>query len=185
MKKGIIFVAAVSAMLVSCFKGIDIGNITQELTNTNYIDVPGLPGGVDTIAPEGITVYAPTKTVETNASTYMKEYNTSTEKVISVKLSKMSISVSQPTGEKFDFMDTINIYMSAPGQPEVLIAHRYGLPADPSTVEFDCDNSIEMKEYFLQDSMFVRFGGHFIKVPKANTQLEMKSTYLMTANPLK
>jgi hypothetical protein len=183
MKK-LVFVATVSVVLMSCIKGVDLGNIAQDIEQTNTITMPEMPGGVDTLSAEGITLYAPIKTVETNVDEHMKTYNTSTDKVTSVKLTKFSSKAILPEGAKFDFMDTVNVYMSADGLDEKLVAYHYGVPADPSDVQFTCPD-LEIKEYFLKPTMNIRFGGHFIKVPANGTQLEMKSNFRLMANPLK
>jgi hypothetical protein len=183
MKK-LVFVAAASIVFMSCIKGVDLGSIAHDIEQTNTITMPEMPGGVDTLPAEGITLYAPTKTVETNVEENMKTYNTSTDKVSSVKLTKFSSKAILPEGAKFDFMDTVNVYLSADGMEEKLIAYHYGVPADPSNVEFTCPD-LEIKDYFLKETMNIRFGGHFIKVPASNTQLELKSTFKLVANPLK
>ena len=92
--------------------------------------------------------------------------------------------MKEPSGSNFDFMDTIRVYVSAQGLEEKLAAKKYGIPKGQQTLELDCED-VNLKEYFIKDTMYIRFGGHFTGVPDSNAKIELTPTFNMLANPLK
>ncbi|RYE25813.1 MAG: hypothetical protein EOP51_02805 [Sphingobacteriales bacterium] len=184
MKQTLLFLAAGAVILASCGKLGGLGNISQDINSSAEIALPGVPG-YDTVLPGGVTAYAPAIDVQTNVQQTLKDNNTSSDKVTSVKLSKMSVSVIEPANEPFDYMDTINVYIAADGLEEKLMAHKNGVPKNLTTVDLDCNSDIEIKEYFLKPSLRIRFGGHFIEKPDASTRIKLDFTNKLTANVLK
>ncbi len=184
MKKFLLFLAAGAVLITSCDKLGGLGNITQDINSSADLLLPGVPG-YDTVLPGGVFAYSPAINVETNSEQTLKDYNTSSDKVTSVKLTKMAVKMLEPGGQVFDFMDTIKVYISADGLEEKLMAYKNGVPTGVQNVDLDCYSDIEMKEYFLKPQMRIRFGGHFVKSPDSTTKLQLDFTNQLTANVLK
>ena len=187
MKKYYLIAALAAVGLTSCEKLSTLGDISRDFTYTEKVDmpdVPGLPAGVDSLPLGGFTGYVPTMAIATNSKQYIGESGTTPDLVKHARLTKMSAAILQPAGANFDFMDTVRMYLSGPGLEEKLVAYKYGIPKGTQTLDLDVD-TMNLKPYFIKDSMYVRFGGHFVGTPDSTTKLELKATINMLANPLK
>ncbi len=184
MKKFLLFLVAGSALWVSCNKIGGLGSISQDINSSTTFDLPGVPG-YDTVLPGGVNAYAPTINLQTDVANTLQQNNTSSDKVTSITLTKMSLTVTEPAGEPFDFMDTVRVYIAAEGLEEKLMAHKYGISAGQQTVDLDCESDVNMKDYFLKNQVSIRFGGHFINTPDSATKIRMDFVNKLTANVLK
>ncbi|WP_276134173.1 hypothetical protein [Polluticoccus soli] len=186
MKKYYLVLALAASGLMSCEKLEHLGDISRDFTYTETVEMPEVPGlpDIDTLPEGGFTGYAPTMAMATNSKQYVGESGSTPDLVKHAKMTKLLASILQPTGANFDFMDTVRMFVSAEGLEEKLIAYKYGIPKGTQQLDLDVD-SVNLKQYFLKDSMYIRFGGHFIGVPDSNTKVELKTTFNMLANPLK
>ena len=187
MKKADLVAGALTLVAVACNKIEDLANISKDFTYTEVVDVPsitGLPSVIDSLPQGGISADAPVMPMETNSAQYISESGSSANLVQHVKLVKFVTTMKEPSGSNFDFMDTIRVYVSAQGLEEKLAAKKYGIPKGQQTLELDCED-VNLKEYFIKDTMYIRFGGHFTGVPDSNAKIELTPTFNMLANPLK
>jgi hypothetical protein len=184
MKKAYLLAVAVFAF-VGCEKIKELADININLDYKETVDIPALPGGIDTIPPgTGVSAYFPGKGFATNSQQYLNQNKTNAELVKHVKLTKLSAVMQQPTSANFDFIDTLRIYMYSKDLEEKLVAYKYGVPKGQTSLEMDLVQDLNMKDYFLKDSMFVRFGGHFVGIPDSNSKVELSTTFNLLANPL-
>lgn len=169
-----------------CDKIKDLTNITKELEYGAAIEVPGVPGLPDTVTklpPGGVSGDFPTFKEATNSEQTMKEYNTNADLVTSVNLTKLNLTMNAPEGQTFDYVDTLRVYITATGMSEKLLGYKYGIPKGQKSVDLDRED-VNIKEYFLKDSIGFRVNGHFVEVPLDGANMELKSTFTLLANPL-
>ena len=183
MKKAFLF-ACVAIAFASCDKVKELANINQNLTYSESVTIPELPGGIDTLPPGGITAYFPGQGVETKSQEYLGQFNTDASLITHVKLTELLAVIAQPPGGNFDFIDSINVYLTADGMEEKLVAYKHGIPKGTSNLSLDCATDINLKEYFLKDMMYLRFGGHFVGVPDSSCKIDLTYTFNLLANPL-
>lgn len=181
MKKRLLSIAFIAFALSGCIKNLT--NINKEIDYSQDFSVDGIPDGTTTLPQGGITASFPTISFATNAQDYIKQYNTSSDKIVSVKLAKFNLTMLQPANGNFDYVDTVRIYLGATGMSEKLAAYKYGIAKGQNTISLD-KSSDEFKEYFLQDSMSIRISAHFIAVPDSNSKIHMETGFNMVANPL-
>ncbi|HXS36989.1 MAG TPA: hypothetical protein VN721_09825 [Flavipsychrobacter sp.] len=173
------------ACTISCKKIKKLATIN---VNIPYSGVLGLPDlSHDTLInfdsfPHGISVSLPPYGMPTYSQQFLSQYNTSPSKVNSAKLQSYTMQILKPVGGYFDFIDTVQIYLSAPNQPEVLVAYNNNVPHDQNTVTMTSTYT-ELKNYFLQDSMFIRVYANFIKKPAGDSIL-MSTNFNVQADPL-
>jgi hypothetical protein len=189
VKKSYLILAFVAIGAVSCEKIsniTDFANISKDFTYKETIEVPkveGLPEDLGPLPNGGMTAYLPPMAFATNSKQYVSESGSAVDLVKEVKLKQLSASIIQPADKNFDFLDTLRVYASAPGLEEKLVAYKYGVPKGLQKLDLDLE-PVNMKEYFLKDTMYVRFGGHFNSVPSTESKIELSSVYNMIANPL-
>jgi len=180
MKRSILVMAALAVVvLFGCKKAKDLATIEQDITYQENLPIPfgftvPIPVNMDTSISYAFA---------TDYQTYLNTYHTSSDKVISTKMQKLSMRITTPANQNFDFLDTVKLYVNAPGLPEVLAAYKTPVPKGTQLVDLDVVN-VELKQYFLQDSMHVRLNGFVNTLPQPNTNVNLSTTFRLVANPL-
>jgi hypothetical protein len=180
MKRSIFAMAALAVMvLFGCDKAKDLATIEQDITYQESLDIPfGLSVPLQVNMDTSIN-YA----FATNYQSYLNTYHTSSDKVISTKMKKLSMRITTPANQNFDFLDTVRLYVYAPGLPEVLAAYKTPVPKGTQLVDLDVID-VDLKQYFLKDSMYVRLNGFVNTLPQPNTNVNLSTTFRLKANPL-
>lgn len=182
MKKLIIGLAALTLAVAGCDKVKDLAEINQDIPYHEEVEVPfGLGGGQP--LPTGIPVSLPSYAFATNYQSYLNQYNTSSDKVIHAKLKSLSMRITTPPSQNFDFLDTVRVYVSANGLPEKLAAYKYPVPKSVQLVDMDIVDQ-NLKEYFLRDSMYVKITGYANALPAGGTKMDLAVKFNLKANPL-
>jgi hypothetical protein len=166
----------------ACRKLKSLANISINIPYNTQVTVPSvyeegipLPGG-------GVSANIGPIPIETRSKQYMAEYNTDADNIVRVSLKQLNLAVVEPPYETIDFLDTVRIYISAQGQPEILVAYGYGRAgADSIALTSNNDN---LKNYFISDVMYIKLSGRFNRVPAPGTTLGIYSIFNMVANPL-
>jgi hypothetical protein len=187
MRKALAFILLGTIGFAGCDKVKDLTNISKELDYTGSVEVPGVPGLPDTVTmvpPGGITGDFPIFGQATDSKKLMEENNTSSDLVTHVNLKQVIMTMAQPEAQTFNYMDSIRVYISAPGVSEQLLGKKFGIGRDLKSVELDPED-INIKEYFLADSIFFRVNAHFIEVPMDGAKMELKTVFNLVGNPLK
>ncbi|UYZ62469.1 hypothetical protein [Hymenobacter weizhouensis] len=117
------------ALLTGCEKvlGLLEFNVEDSQTITVPASVPFLPGQVVALAP--VTVSS------TSKSTYSNN-GTSADYVQDVTLDKLTLTITAPQGQNFDFLKRIEIYIStnAQGTDKVLLASLNPVPTGATSI---------------------------------------------------
>lgn len=183
MWKRLIYIILPAMMLIAACKRIkDLADISVTVPYTGETELPALGGG-GTPIPGGVNLSLPVIGVETQSAKYIEEYNTSPDNVKHAILRELSMQLLTPPNGTFDFVDSIEVYISARGLPEIMSAYRYGIPPGTDSVAMQCIDD-NLKAYFLKDSIFIRLQAHFISVPDSALKLRMNTKFNVVANPL-
>lgn len=186
MKKILLGVAvAAVALNTSCKKVKDLANISVDIPYTQQITVPPVDGYTFgfPLPAGGASLPFPAFAVPTNSKSYLDQYHTSSSKVIKVGVKSLAIEMVSPSTQNFDFIDTVQLYISAPTQPEVLVAYQYNVPHGQTTLTLTTSD-VNLKDYFLQDTMYFRTNMHVNAVPAPGAQMNIKTVFNLVANPL-
>jgi hypothetical protein len=166
-----------------CNRVRDLANISIDIPYSTQVSIPPYEDGEFPIPNQGYTATVGPFEIATNSRQYIKDHNTSAEKIVSITLKQLQVKLLQPTTETLDFMDTIRVYMSADGLPEFMAAYYYGRPTG-DVVELTCSD-MDLKQYFLKDMIQVTMKGNFNRTVKPGTTFEVNSVFHMVANPLR
>lgn len=169
-----------------CKKLKQLANISVTIPYTQQVTVPQIAGDTAGVALPGggASLPFPAFPVVTNSQQYIAQYKTSTDKIVSFDLSSMQVQILSPAGQNFDFLDSIQIFVSANNQPEVLVAYQYNVPKGAATLNLIATPNVNLKSYFIQDTMYFRIGSHINAVPASGTRLNIVSSFNLVANPL-
>lgn len=165
-----------------------VKTLTEFNEDIHYVEEMGIPDlpyipGMDTIPGGGLYASFPPMPLETNSQTIMQEYNTSPDLISNVSVKELGADYLHPENGSFDILDSVELYLSARGLPEVMVAYQYVL--EPGTKRLDMEIiDRNIKEYFLEDTMWIRFAGHFVKFPDTGTQINVNAIFNIIGNPL-
>ncbi len=185
MKKLLIPAVAI-AMLAGCVKIRQIANINVNIPYTQEIAIPkynGVPAGLP-IPFGGAQLSTPRVAMATNSQAYLAQYNTIAEKIVSLDLAALSIEIAGNTRQNFDFMDNVQVYVSGKQHGEVLLAYQNNIPRGQKLLNLNTAADVNLKDYFLEDSMYYRVETHINAVPESGETLRVNSTFHLVANPL-
>jgi len=187
MKKTIYLAITVGLMIAAgCSKIKQLANISVNIPYSQDISVPQVAGDTFGVAlpAGGAPLPFPSFPVVTNSQQYIAQYNTSTSKIVSFDLTSMQVQILSPANQNFNFLDTIQIFISASNQPEVLVAYQYGATTDQTILTLSVVSDVNLKNYFIQDTMYFRVNTHINAIPASGTQLKIVSDFNLVANPL-
>ncbi|MBS1585900.1 MAG: hypothetical protein JSS82_10195 [Bacteroidetes bacterium] len=183
MKRVVCLLIILCVGLTACRKIKNLATITAhipydyDLTVPDYIDTFDVPVG------PGLDIALPPIAVQTNSAENLAKYHTSGSKIVDVKLSTLGIRIIQPPGTNFNFISSMDAYLSAPGLPEIQVASINGIPKGVDSISLACSDA-DLKNYFLADMINIRLLGHFNNVPPPNTTFRIHSVFTLRANPL-
>lgn len=99
--------------------------------------------------------------------------------VDSVKLTKLTFTVTAPQDGNLDFLDEVDVYAEAPGLPKVKIAEKHPVPDGVQKVSLKM-TGVQLKKYVSADEMKIttEVVG---RAPKSDTTLRAKATFEIDA----
>lgn len=147
MIKKLIFLSVIMTLVGSCDKIDELTKFDVEYTtsftvpSSSLIDLP-----LDITTPE----------TTTNSESTFENNDTRSDLVESVKLTELRLDLITPSDGDFNFLNEIEIYITADDLPEVLIASRVDIPANNSrSIELEVENT-ELKEYIKKETYTLR-----------------------------
>lgn len=178
--------AAFITILSGCNKIKQLVNINVDIPYNYEVAVPPVSGYSQAVPlpPGGATLSFPAVPVATNSQQYIQEYGTDSNLVLDVYLKSLAIQIQSPANQYFDFLDNIDVYISTKTLPEMLIASQSNVPKGSGTLTLIPDTAVNLKNYFLQDTIYFRLNTHINAVPPPGEDLNIMSVFHMLANPL-
>jgi len=173
MKKALLLLPLFLLFFFSCKK---LGQLlTFEISNSEDIKIPA-SGLVDlpVISPVPVTM---------NSEESFKNNNTTANLVKDVRLTKLTLTISDPATENFNFLKSIKIYIGTDQSDKVLLASQDNVPTGVSSIELISSNAqldkyIKASSYTLYTEVALR--------SNVASQLTIRadSKFRVTADPL-
>ncbi len=123
-----------------------------------------------------------TPDITTNSEQTFTNNNTKSDHIQEVILKKLTLTITSPSGQKFDFLKSADVFISAPGLPEIKVASIDNI--DDATV----GNSIEMipngqdlKEYIKKDKITMRVSSTTDKVVTQDVTVRVDAKFWVNA----
>ncbi|MDP3567471.1 hypothetical protein [Sediminibacterium sp.] len=89
----------------------------------------------------------------TNTEAEYDNQGTSSKLVEEVKLTKLLFSIKSPTSSNFDFLNSVEIFLSSPNNTEILVASKYNIP-ETGLKQLEMEVSSENLKNILQDESY-------------------------------
>lgn len=122
-----------------------------------------------------------TPDVTTNSEATFGSNNTNKDLLEEVKLTKMTMNITSPNDQRFDFLKEIHIYIDADGLSEVEIAFKENIPETiGTTLELDV-NGNDIQEYLKKDKFKLRVETVTDEFVSDDVQIEVYSKFNVNA----
>lgn len=175
----IIRTTATLCLTVVLFTGCDKARELTifEISTTSEVVVPATAG-------VNLPINLITPDVETNASSTFDNNNTRADLIEEIYLSSSELTITSPDSADFDFLKSIQIYISASNLPEVLIAERQDLPNGmgkniPLNVQDE-----DLTEYMKQSEIDIRTRIVTDEIPGYEIHINIDNIFIVDAEIL-
>jgi len=178
MKKNKIYLLSLLLLIGACKKDTPIDQLTTvelETERKEVADVPDIPHSIP-IPPGGIEIPMPAYKSATDSKNFFEQNKTSPNAINYAKLKTIYLRFLSPDTANFNCMDKVKIYISANGYQEVLVAEKNDIPKGIKSLE-TIPVDVDLKNYFIQDTIIFRVVPHFVDYPASGGQLEMGATF--------
>ena len=133
-------------------------------------------------SPIGLNTFAPIA-MPTQSSAKFANNNTSADLVKDVSLNKLTLTIADPNTENFDFLRSIEIYISTNSNDQILLASLSEIPSGAQTITLKptgakLDNYIKASSYTLTTKATIA------KLISRDITIRSDSRFKVTADPL-
>ena len=136
--------------------------------------------------PEGTNLPSDIKTpdVVTNSESTFAVKDTRKDMIEEAKLTSLDLTITSPSNGNFNFMKTINVYMSAEGLPEIKIAWKENIPNGAGSVlELETSND-DLQEYIKKDKVVMRLNTVTDELITTEHHIDIHSVFFVDAKIL-
>lgn len=126
----------------------------------------------------------PTPPTKSNAQTSFQNNGTETKYVQEVKLNSMTLSTEKPAGQNFNFLNSIHIFISAPGQNDTLLAYRDSVPLGVTQFPLQTTGTL-LDPYVEADTYTIRVETVTDEVLTYDVKIKADMVFRVRANVLK
>ncbi|HVD99361.1 MAG TPA: hypothetical protein VNB90_14225 [Cytophagaceae bacterium] len=123
--------------------------------------------------------------VQSSSSQSFANNDTRADHVQDVKLSKLDLSITSPAGKTFSFLNSIKIYISGDGLPEVLLAYKDNIPNDVGSSISLTTTGEKLDSYIKASSYNLRYEIVTDETFTEDINLLANMVFTVTAKPLK
>lgn len=173
MKKAIFFSLSFLFLNLSCKKLNEL--LTFEISNSENITIPasGLVN-LPIISPVPVTV---------NSQESFENNNTNANLVKDVSLRKLTLTITDPAAENFNFLKSIKIYIGTDQNDKVPLASLDNVPTGVSTIELISNNS--KLDKYIKASSYTLYTEVSLRSSVTNElTVRADSKFKVTADPL-
>lgn len=131
----------------------------------------------------GATLTLPGFTVASTSQTTYKNNNTSADYVQDVTLSRLTLTVTNPSTQNFDFVKSISIYIAtdAAGSNKVLLASLPAVPTGQTSISLNPAGN-KLDQYLKSSSYTLFTTAELAQTLRQNTEVRADSRFNVHAN---
>lgn len=167
----VVLLIASTSLLTSCKKG----GFTQ--FDMDYEASVVIQNGTGVSVP--FTVLTPD--IESNSESEFEVNDTRKDKIEEIRLTKMRLEITSPPGMEFDFLKDIELFISADGLDEILLAYIYDMDNSVgSSINVTCSES-DFQEYIKKDKFKLRVRTVSDEYNLSDVEIKIFSTFNVDA----
>lgn len=127
-------------------------------------------------------IYTPN--IETNIVKELEVRNSHKDRVESIHLSILELTITNPYNGTFDFLKSIEIVLTADGMSDILIAHKENIKDNiGSKITLDVED-VELKNYILKDFVKIKIKVVTDKITTQKYDVELFTDFFVDAKIL-
>lgn len=135
--------------------------------------------------PNGTGVSTPVSIVMpntvSNSEAEFASNNTSNEKIDNIGLTSLSMEIISPSGDEFDFLEDIELFISADGVDEMLLAYVYNMEnIVGTTISLTCSQG-DFKELLKKDNFTLRARTVSDELISSDVEIKITSAFVVDA----
>jgi hypothetical protein len=180
IKNFTLFLTAVSLLFLSACKYAD--KYTQFYLDYNTeIEIPAV-GLLGLPLIEINNLFS--RPTQTNSATTFSNNNTRTDLIESIKIEAITLSFIEPQNADFDFLESIEIFISSDSLNEVKIAERQNIPFGLTILTLEINENIsdeQLAEYIKAESYTLRSAATFRRETNETRRLNVASRFFIDA----
>ena len=123
----------------------------------------------------------PSPEIQTSSQQAFANNNTQAKYVKEAKLKELKLTITAPASQTFSFLNEIKIFISAPNQPEVLIASKTNIPSSIGRELLLDVTNVNLKPYVQGDSYTIRSEAKVDEVTSQEVNITADMTFSVTA----
>ncbi|RYE89067.1 MAG: hypothetical protein EOO37_05665 [Cytophagaceae bacterium] len=155
----------------SCKKILNL--LSFHVSDSSSFTIPGTP-----FVPPGVALSIPGVSVPTTAQSTYKSNNTSADYVQDVTLDRLTLTVTNPSTQNFDFLKSISIYISTDqaGSNKVLLASLQNVPTGQTSIDLNpAGNKLDL--YLKSNSYTLTTTAELAQTLRQNTDVRADSRF--------
>ncbi len=126
-----------------------------------------------------------TPEITTNSEAEFESHDTRKDKIESIYLQELTLTIVSPSNETFSFLNSVEIFVSSPQQTEQKVAFKLGIPANVGNV-IKCDLSeIDLQEFIKDDTFKIRVKTVTDETIPQDVTVDVYSNFFVDAKLLK
>jgi hypothetical protein len=122
-----------------------------------------------------------TPPVGTNSTYEFEDHDTRKDKIQSIFLKELKLTIEDPSGETFSFVNSVKLYISTDDLPEVLVAGRDSVPNTIGNVLSLTPADTDLQEYIKADKYRLRVKIISDETVPQDVHIEAYSNFLVDA----
>ena len=125
-----------------------------------------------------------TPTIKTNSADIFEINQTGKNLIEKVVLEQLTLTITDPADADFSFLRSIEIYLSADSQEEIMVAWIYDIE-DPVGNSITLETSVKnLAQYIIQDEFTLRFSTVTDKIPLSDHYIDIDASFFVDAKIL-
>ncbi|WP_299705770.1 hypothetical protein [uncultured Pontibacter sp.] len=138
---------------------------------------------IESSFPIGVVMPLSPIPVKTNSSETFKNNQTRAELVKDVSLNRLTLTIAEPNDENFDFLRSIEIYLSNEKGEETKIAYLDEVPKGVNSIELQSTNA-KLDNYIKGETYTVRTRASIGKPITRDVAIKAAMRFKVTADPI-
>lgn len=162
-------------MALTVLFGCKKGGITN--FNMNYEATFVIQNGTGVSVPVSFL----TPDIESNSESEFAVNDTRKDKIQHITLTTLNLEIVNPPGQEFDFLEDIELFISADGLDEILLAYRYNMDNSVGTsISMTCSQS-DFQEFIKKDTFKLRVRTVSDEFNLNDVEIKILSTFTVDA----
>lgn len=163
------------ATLFSCEKVKEL--LTFEVHDSAVFTIPSLTGINSPLS-------IPVPPIKSSSSQAFENNNTKASLVKDVVLKELTLHITDPEDKTFKFLKSLEIYITADGEKEILLASKYNIQeSSGQTLSLDPTGS-KLDPYLKKDSYSIRTVVEVREIPGEDVTVQADLVFRVTADPI-